>query len=136
MKKTTTVMMVLGAVLLVGTLSLAVAPAQALRVNVPFEFYVGKDLLPAGEYIFDMQSPTGYSATASSVLIRDGSGEALRWIWTMPNQVLPRDPANQLTFHRYGDTHFLAKIECNGYTAGLKVTPQERELLAEVITIK
>ncbi len=136
MKTTMTVAMVLGAVLLVGTLCMAVAPAQILRVDIPFEFYVGKDLLPAGQYIFEMQSTTGYSATASSVFIRRGDGEALRWVWTMPNQALPGDPTNQLTFHRYGDAYFLSKVECNGYKADLRVTPRERELLAEVVTIK
>ncbi len=136
MKKAMTVVVILGAVLLVGTFCMAVAPAQVLRVDVPFDFYVGKDLLTAGQYIFEMQSPTGYSATSSSVFIRRGDGETLRWVWTMPNRALLNNSTNQLTFHRYGSTYFLFRVECNGYTADLRVTPRERELLAEVITIK
>ncbi|NWG14793.1 MAG: hypothetical protein HXY20_14805 [Acidobacteria bacterium] len=135
MKRSITAWMVLGAVLF-GTAGAAAAGPQALRINVPFAFYVGKELYSAGDYVFEMQSPTVYAATASAIFIRRGDGEALRWVMTMPNQGLSRHPGGRATFHRYGDAYFLSSVECNNFRADLKVTPRERELLAEVITLK
>lgn len=110
------------------------APARsavALLVNVPFDFYVGKELLPAGDYRFEMGAMTPFTAKSSSLLVRRQDGSAVTGIFTIPGSGSLSINTDRLHFNRYGDKYFLARIECLEYQADLGKTAIEKELRAQ-----
>jgi hypothetical protein len=96
---------------------------MALRVNVPFAFYVENQLLPAGEYDFTM-GVLG-PATASSILVRAKDGTGIALIATRPGFDKAAN-AGRLRFNKYGDKRFLTSVGILGYEANLKTTNHER----------
>jgi hypothetical protein len=99
---------------------------EQIRVNVPFEFYVGNQLLPAGEYKIEMGA-LGTDA-ASSVVIREESGAGVAFVLTRPVSNRNTTPA-QLRFNQYGTSkHFLASVSAYNCTAGLTMTKAEKEM--------
>ena len=102
--------------------------AQALdpiaRFDIPFEFTVSRQTLPAGEYTVRLGASTG-------MLLIQSQGDRPRAAFSAS---FPAGNAigNQctLTFHRYGDQFFLSRIsQGGGYPVrGLHVSPAERKL--------
>ena len=97
--------------LLVSALVVALAAplaAQTLRVtaNVPFEFVVGGQSMPAGEYSIASAGPS----TTSAIRVSNGSTGVLSL--AMNSSVAPQEQTGQalLIFHRYGDQYFLSRI--------------------------
>jgi hypothetical protein len=114
---------------LAALLVLAVAaPAQSgitLRANVPFDFFVGNGVLPAGEYIFEMRPIGAASATATSLAVRSQDGSEEVRIGAMPG--FTDIGTSRLSFTRYGDRYFLSRVEALGHQANARVTAAERE---------
>ena len=102
--------------------------AKRLVVQVPFDFNVGDQAVPAGQYDVINPSNTG---GALSVRNRDGKGQAM---------ILGRSAErggqmiSKLVFHRYGSTYFLAQAWMSGDSTGCEVskTKQERALEREL----
>ena len=108
--------------------ALACASVQAqtmdLRASIPFDFQLGKTLMPAGEYRISHESN-------GVLMVRQQDGRHVA------NMSIPR-PASRaggtapgvLQFNRYGDTYFLAKVWApnsrDGYA--LQQSPREKEL--------
>jgi len=69
---------------------------------IPFDFSVGKKVLPAGEYRF----------TSEAQLIRIQSKDGKQTANALPIQIAGTKRANQvrLTFKRYGDQYQLAQV--------------------------
>ena len=105
--------------------------AEALRVDVPFDFYVGNDLLPAGEYRFEMGAMTPFSAKSWSLLVRRQDGTTISGTFTIPDSTARISTNDCVHFNRYGEKYFLAKIECLESQAHLRATSAERELRAQ-----
>jgi len=88
----------------------AVAQAQSeMTVKVPFDFYVGKQMLPSGSYnvqIFNMY-----------VKVSDGNGHSA-FALTNPvsNTVSMRQGSGQLLFTRYDSYNFLTEVRRGGYS--------------------
>jgi hypothetical protein len=111
------------------------APARsavALVVNVPFDFYVGKDLLPAGTYRFEMGGMTPFTAKSSSLVVRGEDGNIATRTFTLPESTHWSAAQDRLLFNRYGSTYFLARIECLEFQAGVRKTGVEKELSAQM----
>jgi hypothetical protein len=108
------------AVILAVTASLATAgSAIVLRGEVPFDFYVENQMLPAGEYHFEM-GRTG-EATASSITVRAKDGTVVAFVTTRPGVREDMAPS-QLSFNGYEGKYFLSSVECPGYKANLRKT--------------
>jgi hypothetical protein len=105
--------------------------AAALLVNVPFDFYVGKELLPAGDYRFEMGAMTPFTAKSSSLLVRRQDGSPVTGIFTIPGSGSLSIDTDRLHFNRYGNKYFLARIECLEFQADLRKTSIEKELRAQ-----
>ncbi len=123
--KRTTVLMLLGIVILGLTAAAMAETATRVRANVPFAFYAGKELIPAGEYVFEIRS-FGFGPLASSVLLHDQEGSVANIYLTKPGEV-PADEAH-LHFNKYGNSYFLSRVEGAGYQANLTVTRAEKEM--------
>ena len=112
---------------------LAVTPILAtagstimLRGDIPFDFYVGSQMLPAGEYHFEMGSTGG--ATTSTVTVRAKDGMVVAFVATRAG--FSKDmAASQLNFHAYGGKYFLSSIQYPGYKSDLRTTRHEKELM-------
>jgi hypothetical protein len=112
--------------MLAVTVSLAYAGnPKAMSVNVPFEFYVQNQLLPAGEYNFEMGM--GGFPTASVVLVRTSEDKGVRLLLTWP-QISKGSNVSHLQFNQYNEKHFLSIIAIGSYKANVAMSELEREL--------
>jgi hypothetical protein len=102
--------------------------ATAMRITVPFEFYIDNQLLPAGEYDFRMGS--GTYPTASIVTVRTSDGTGLRIMLTRPETEAGSD-LSYLQFNRYGEKRFLSCVSIGAYKANLKMLTLEKELRSQ-----
>jgi len=94
--------------------------SQTMRVEVPFAFTTSSTTLPAGTYLVE---PAGNSRVVWR--IRDTSHRTSVFLLALTLAgSSPDDP--QLTFHRYGDTHFLAGFTTAAYQVQLPVSKSEK----------
>ena len=122
---------------MIGAIIVLTAGASAgvgarLRADVPFAFYVEKDLLPAGHYTFEMMPLSPNTSSASSVLVRRSDGSAVVRISTIPGDNSVRSTVAQLVFNKYGEKYFLSQVENSDFQANLRLTKVERELRANI----
>jgi hypothetical protein len=102
-------------------------PAQTLdlRANIPFEFYVGNQVLPAGNYQIDTRLANGVARiwnldTNRSVVLLVQKDQVPAW--------MSREEA-VVVFHRYGERYFLSDVR-DGYARvqyRMRTTPAEAE---------
>jgi|SRR5690242_159041 len=112
----------LGFGLLLATASYA--QETHVRAAVPFEFIVGNQSLPAGDYTVQSMQPTG-----SAVVIRNNDeGKAIMSLAGSCRQ-LNASEKTKLVFHRVGSRYFLSEIWAEGENAGrrLPVSAAETE---------
>jgi len=121
---------VVAAALAVGVLSNPVpleAQSQAMRVDIPFAFHVGRETLPAGIYTVRKVS--------DALSIDDGKGHTAV---VLTNAIRNRAAGvqNQIVFNRYANDYFLSEARWTGYGAarGLMKTRFELELAAAMST--
>jgi hypothetical protein len=117
------------AAILAVTVSLAYAGAvTAMRVSVPFEFYLEDQLLPAGDYRFEMGS--GSFPAASVVTVRDIDGRGIRIVLTRSESGSGTD-SSYLKFNQYGQRYFLSRVSIGDHKASVKMNTLEKELRSQ-----
>ena len=111
-----------------------------MKFNVPFEFTVGGQTMPAGEYVVTL---LGRDAYPSAVLVKSGDGRHARMLQMTAVEAKRARERATLVFNRYGDRHFLAQVWTPAERAGLKVrkSRDERQVVqivsrAEVATVE
>ena len=132
MKKNLLFLSLVAAVSLMASYALAGA-GFVMRVSVPFDFYIEDQLLPAGEYHFQMGS--GYNATASSVIVRSSAGNGIRMLTTWPG-VDKNTGTNHLRFNQYGEKYFLSGVTIRGYEATVNLFKLEKELRSQLAKVR
>ena len=130
MKKTLVLMSFVAALTIMAVFASA-ASGVVMRGDVPFDFYVENQLLPAGEYDFAMGVIGG--ETASSVAVRTKDGSVVAFLTTKSDSEA-KAKEGQLRFNHYNGKYFLSSVECPGYKANLKTTDHEKELMVHVDT--
>jgi hypothetical protein len=101
-----------------------------LKIEIPFAFYVEDQLLPAGEYRFEMGA-VGIGYTASSVMVRTKDGMGIRILSTM-GETHENNSFNGLYFNQYGDKMFLSSVAIHSYQANVRSTKLEREVRTQI----
>ncbi len=102
----------------------AFGQANGLRADVPFSFYAGDTLLPAGSYTVTVD-PTSYAIQISSQ-----AGPAHAFVPARAD-LQPQAPERTvLRFTNYGNTYFLKRVEISGRSEArvLPGTSAEREM--------
>jgi len=103
----------------------AQAQQTSVRANVPFDFVIGNQAYPAGDYALK-------SMQISGVLIRVENVQEAASRVTLSNACVSIDAATstKLVFHRVGDSYFLYQIWEQGKTSGREfpVSRAERQL--------
>jgi hypothetical protein len=91
-----------------------------VEANIPFDFIVGGEKLPAGKYTVET------SAAQRVLMVRNWKTKQGAGAISQDYQV-PRGSKPHLVFRRYGDQYFLAKVIT--YTSGVELpkTKAERE---------
>ena len=99
------------------------AQSITMRVTIPFEFYVGSTVLPAGTY-FAWKSGTG-----DAVTITDRQGHSA-FVVTNGNQRRGGSESSEMVFKGYDNRYFLGEIRWSGYPVArsLPKTKLEQEL--------
>lgn len=84
----------------------ASARAQNVRAQIPFDFYVNNQKLPAGDYSISRVSEL--NSDLLQVRKRDGTAQSL--IAVMRTDTPLGSKQNVLVFNRYGDRYFFSQI--------------------------
>ncbi len=95
-----------------------------LKVNIPFEFSVWNEALPAGEY-------TVRQLYQGVLVIENADGSATEIFSTIGARASETPDESSLVFHRYGDEYFLSTIWMTGNKTGREafMSRAERELI-------
>ena len=98
-----------------------------MRIEVPFAFSAGNAQLPAGEYIVDIQGMSPYSATGSSVVIRESKGAAAVVLFAMPLGRPGTTETASVVFNKYGQAYFLTEVRQPMLEVGVAKSKAEKE---------
>ena len=128
MKRNVTIAVGTAALLLAFAAGASAGAVIKVQAHIPFAFYAGKALVPAGQYRFELRPLSACGASTSAVLVRGENG-VMAWIATLPGS--DEDMAVHLHFNRYGKAYFLSKVEAGGLQANVPPTPAEREYRAQ-----
>jgi hypothetical protein len=111
------------AISLFGMLVAPVVQAQSgMQVaNIPFQFNVGKAVLPSGEYHVK-------SVDSSTVLIQSKDGRKAAVALTIGVSSSKEGDKGKLVFNRYGNQYFLSKIWRAGNREGRELLKSRTEI--------
>ena len=111
-----------GLCVLAALLAPAAIAQPRVLVDVPFDFYVGNELLAAGRYEFD-RNVTG----ANSVIRLENRRGTVRLVSLVQGRRQGAYREAGLVFHRYGDNHFLKWVHWPSISLGLGTSRTEKE---------
>ena len=106
--------------------------SDKLVANVPFQFRVGKQLIPAGTV-----EVARASALGSTLLIRNTEAKATQYVMPRTQDKDKKGSStNALVFHKYGDRYFLAgiKVKASQFEYRVPETKAEAEVRAQNAT--
>ena len=103
-----------------GTMSLMAQMTKAGNAEIPFDFQIQDQVLPAGSYTVDETSTTGLI-----VVRNDDTRKAV--LALAPVRTSGKEDGPKLVFHRYGDRYFLSEIWLTGEDAGHMIRPGKLE---------
>jgi hypothetical protein len=113
----------LAVISLFGMLAAPVVQAQSgmLVANIPFQFNVGKAVLPAGEYHVKSVNP-------STFLIQSKDGHQAAVAMTIGVSSSKEEDNGKLVFNRYGNQYFLSKVWRPGNREGRELLKSRAEI--------
>ena len=126
---------VLRIVVTLGLFGLLCAGAQAqtsanrMRVHVPFDFIIGQQTLPAGDYLISFVTR---ETNSTALLIKRSDGSASRIVQMTPVEARKARESATLVFNRYGSRHFLSQFWTPAERVGLAVRKSRAERTVEV----
>ena len=117
MKRTTAItLLAIANLAMAGT---SFAQSNGVQANVPFDFTVDNQVLPAGTYRIQTQSP-------GLIMIRNHDKPIS--VLTLVNQDGTKSPnGGKLIFHKYGDHYFLSEILCDSASMNVELHPSKAE---------
>lgn len=97
------------------------APAGKLRVDIPFDFAVGKAKMPAGQYTVERTYNTRI------LLIRNLDGRTGIFSGIHGGQSSKKPSEAKLVFNRYGNQYFLSQVWEEGSTTAMQLPMSRAE---------
>ena len=103
----------------------AMAQDHRAKANVPFNFSVNGNSLPAGTYTVgsEINSP-------NVITITDREKNIHILALTLPDANAP-GTGNKLVFHRYGDQYFLSEVRCESASLNVELSTSKAEKRAK-----
>ena len=123
MNKRTFLFAMLLAALLPVMSTRVVAQNREMVADIPFNFTVGNQQMPAGKYKVRPMT----SATTNLLLVRSEDGQFAEITCTRDVQSSKRATEGRLIFNRYGNQYFLTELRFQGEMTGNQVFTSERE---------
>jgi len=112
--------------MLVGIMSISARAqnnATRLSANIPFEFSVGNQMMPAGEYTITCTNPTS-DLKVLQLRTRDGHESVL----LRTSSVIRNAPGDaKLVFNRYGNQYFFAQAWFQADSTGMQASKSRSE---------
>jgi|SRR5271157_769178 len=102
--------------------SISYAEPPVLVTNIPFEFQIGNQTLPPGDYRVE----TEVTGSAKFQFLRQVDTNRVVILSTLPVESKAEGGDPMLIFHRYGQTYFLSRI-WNGTAEGRELPESNRE---------
>lgn len=132
MRKTLAVLIALCAVAFGFAMDASAWPSTtyAVLANIPFGFYAGDQWMPAGKYRIDLPVTDG-SASGSMLKIYSLDGLSCQYLLTTRMQGAPTDGYYYLTFNKYGDSLFFARLTTDELGARAAKSRTERRVASE-----
>jgi hypothetical protein len=98
---------------------------DGMKATIPFDFTVGQQLLPQGQYAITYSRP-------QVLELYNSERRARIFVPTFRSDVVSRKP-KILTFKRYGDRYFLSQVRgaLGGYALNVYPSKHERNILRE-----
>jgi len=121
MKRTTVLAFLTAALISMGS---ACAHAQAPAFQVPFDFTVDNQVLPAGTY------QVSYNAAKTAILIRS-QDDRIHALTT----IQPADPSisdSEVVFTKYGNQYFLHEVLCGAVSMHVALPASKPEKQARI----
>ena len=122
--KKQTLSFIAGAMLLLCVGRLPAAAQDVATVQIPFDFQVHEQLLPAGKYVVkpDPQAPQW-------LLIQslDRKRQAQLYVHTIPHKLTDYPAKTSMVFRKYGERQFLAEVRLVGYGDGFALIKSKAE---------
>lgn len=106
-----------------GALTLAQAGPGPTRFTVPFDFAVGTQVLPAGEYSIQ----PALSDRNDRILLRSHDGRTVTTVFAVPVKSQQASTETTLVFKRYGERYFLSQVWTQGSARGREVPASSAE---------
>lgn len=98
------------------------AQSVRMRVNVPFQFRAGSQVLSAGQYDLTVDAASWRMAISSVA----GTGRVWIPVLTRLAGTIPNH--SMLVFHRYGNVYFLREIWTAAEPRGQEIPPSKAEI--------
>jgi len=121
--------MVLGILLPFAVSDVVAQTNQELVADIPFEFTVCSEQLPAGRY-----KVRSLTVSPHVMLVRGDESRSVIMACAHEVQVPKRTTTGKLIFNRYGDKYFLSELWLQGEITGTELfkSEQEQALLREI----
>lgn len=130
MKRALTVLLAVGGMIIGLAVGAQAAQASAVLIYIPFAFQAGDQWMPAGEYLFEFPR-AGIAATGSLLRINTLDGSVCQHLLSRTIAGVTTDADWHVTFNKYGDLYYIAKIRNGELGAELSRTRKEKQLAAE-----
>jgi len=99
------------------------AQENAVKANIPFDFVVGNQVLPAGEYLV-----TAQGSANEAILIRSTDSKSAAMTATLSCTSANPSKDTKLVFHTVGGRYFLSQIWTQGYSQGRELRKSSAEV--------
>lgn len=114
----------LGVIALVAGSAQGQSPSNRLRANIPFDFAVGGQTMPAGTYSVGSAQNRQDDLV---ILVSGVDGRSSSMHLTNPVQTSAPKDKPTLVFHRYGDQYFLFQVWPAGVSTGRQLFKSRSE---------
>jgi len=99
------------------------AQSNGVKADIPFDFVVGNQMLPAGEYTVSNQGSVN-----QAILIRSDEGNSAALSLTQSCSSLHPSAKTKLVFHTMGGRYFLYQIWTQGNYSGQQLPKSKAEV--------
>jgi hypothetical protein len=134
MKKTLVVLFSLSAVIfgiaVAASAAGALEASNSVLMKIPFAFHAGDNLYPAGQYWIEMPRMGGYAA-GTMVRIAAQDGSSCQYVFSVRTRGVNTDTDYHVTFNKYGDTYYLAKVRNSELGAEVAQSRSEKRAASE-----
>ena len=122
-----------GLIIFIFGMDCAAQSVPRVTADIPFDFYVGGELLPKGTYEFEPASKQSYP-TALIIRPRAKTARRAMIVPSMANAASQSKDGPAVVFNRYGSVHYLSTIttDAGGMAFRLLRTSAEKRLAREI----